>query len=129
MRGDMGGENAGLANLRFVESSMDTPPSNPISNVQEGWLLGSETFFKKIPKLLSKPHYIDQTPRARRLTSLDANLLNTTVASYFKATPASYQSNRFTAPGRDMAAHLLIDARHRRFGSLQLYLDYRNLSQ
>ena len=105
-QGEMGGENAGLAYRRFVESGLETPPSNPLDNALEGWLLGSETFLKKIKKLLNKPQHIDQTPRARRLTSLDANQVIATVAGYFKATPASYQSKRSTAPGRDLAAYL-----------------------
>ena len=49
---------------------------------------------------------MDQTPKARCLTSLDANQVIATVAAYFKATPSTYQSKRSTAPGRDLAAYL-----------------------
>jgi putative transposase len=105
-QGEMGGKDAGLAYRRFVESGLETPPSNPLDNALEGWLLGSETFLKKVKKLMTKPQHIDQTPKARRLTSLDANEVITAVAAYFKASPESYQSKRSTAPGRDLAAYL-----------------------
>ena len=105
-QGEMGGKDSGLAYRRFVESGLETPPSNPLDNALEGWLLGSDTFLKKVKKLISKPQHIDQTPKARRLTSLDANEVITAVAAYFKASPESYQSKRSTAPGRDLAAYL-----------------------
>jgi len=105
-QGEMGGKDSGLAYRRFVESGLETPPSNPLDNALEGWLLGSETFLKKVKKLMTKPQHIDQTPKARRLTSLDANEVITAVAAYFKASPESYQSKRSTAPGRDLAAYL-----------------------
>ena len=105
-QGEMGGKDSGLAYRRFVESGLETPPSNPLDNALEGWLLGSDSFLKKVKKLISKPQHIDQTPKARRLTSLDANEVITAVAAYFKASPESYQSKRSTAPGRDLAAYL-----------------------
>ena len=105
-QGEMGGKDSGLAYRRFVESGLETPPSNPLDNALEGWLLGSDTFLKKVKKLITKPQHIDQTPKARRLTSLDANEVITAVAAYFKASPESYQSKRSTAPGRDLAAYL-----------------------
>jgi putative transposase len=105
-QGEMGGKDSGLAYRRFVESGLETPPSNPLDNALEGWLLGSDTFLKKVKKLMTKPQHIDQTPKARRLTSLDANEVITAVAAYFKASPESYQSKRSTAPGRDLAAYL-----------------------
>ena len=105
-QGEMGGKDSGLAYRRFVESGLETPPSNPLDNALEGWLLGSDTFLKKVKKLISKPQHIDQTPKARRLTSLDANEVITAVAAYFNASPESYQSKRSTAPGRDLAAYL-----------------------
>ncbi len=105
-QGEMGGKDSGLAYRRFVESGLETPPSNPLDNALEGWLLGSDTFLKKVKKLMTKPQHIDQTPKARRLTSLDGNEVITAVAAYFKASPESYQSKRSTAPGRDLAAYL-----------------------
>ena len=105
-QGEMGGKDSGLAYRRFVESGLETPPSNPLDNALEGWLLGSDTFLKKVKKLMTNPQHIDQTPKARRLTSLDANEVITAVAAYFKASPESYQSKRSTAPGRDLAAYL-----------------------
>ena len=105
-QGEMGGKDSGLAYRRFVESGLETPPSNPLDNALEGWLLGSDTFLKKVKKLMTKPQHIDQTPKARRLTSLDANEVITAVAAYFNASPESYQSKRSTAPGRDLAAYL-----------------------
>ena len=105
-QGEMGGKDSGLAYRRFVESGLETPPSNPLDNVLEGWLLGSDTFLKKVKKLMTKPQHIDQTPKARRLTSLDATEVITAVAAYFKTSPESYQSKRSTAPGRDLAAYL-----------------------
>ena len=105
-QGEMGGKDSGLAYRRFVESGLETPPSNPLDNALEGWLLGSDTFLKKVKKLITNPQHIDQTPKARRLTSLDANEVITAVAAYFKASPESYQSKRSTAPGRDLAAYL-----------------------
>lgn len=105
-QGEMGGKDSGLAYRRFVESGLETPPSNPLDNALEGWLLGSDTFLKKVKKLMTKPQHIDQTPKARLLTSLDANEVITAVAAYFKASPESYQSKRSTAPGRDLAAYL-----------------------
>ncbi len=105
-QGEMGGKDSGLAYRRFVESGLETPPSNPLDNALEGWLLGSDTFLKKVKKLITKPQHIDQTPKSRRLTSLDANEVITAVAAYFKASPESYQSKRSTAPGRDLAAYL-----------------------
>ena len=105
-QGEMGGKDSGLAYRRFVESGLETPPSNPLDNALEGWLLGSDTFLKKVKKLITKPQHIDQTPKARRLTSLDANEVITAVAAYFNASPESYQSKRSTAPGRDLAAYL-----------------------
>jgi hypothetical protein len=105
-QGEIGGKDSGLAYRRFVESGLETPPSNPLDNALEGWLLGSDTFLKKVKKLMAKPQHIDQTPKARRLTSLDANEVITAVAAYFNASPESYQSKRSTAPGRDLAAYL-----------------------
>ena len=105
-QGEMGGKDSALAYRRFVESGLETPPDNPLDNALEGWLLGSESFLKKIRTLLTKPQHLDQTPKARRLTSLDANQVIATVAGYFKATQESYQSKRSTAPGRDLAAYL-----------------------
>ena len=55
---------------------------------------------------MTKPQNIDQTPKARRLTSLDANQVIAAVAGYFKATPENYNSKRSTSPGRDLAAYL-----------------------
>ncbi len=72
----------------------------------EGWLLGSDAFLERIKKLVSKPHNIDETPKARRLTSLDANQVIATVAKYFEVSPVNYQSKRSSAPGRDLAAYL-----------------------
>lgn len=105
-QGEMGGKDSGLAYRRFVESGLETPPSNPLDNALEGWLLGSDTFLKKVKKLITNPQHIDQTPKARGLTSLDANEVITAVAAYFKASPESYQSKRSTATGRDLAAYL-----------------------
>lgn len=105
-QGEMGGKNSELAYRRFVESGLETPPSNLLDDALEGWLLGSDTFLQKIKRLLIKPQHVDQTPKARRLTSLDANQVIATVAAYFNASPSSYQSKRSTAPGRDLAAYL-----------------------
>jgi REP element-mobilizing transposase RayT len=105
-QGEMGGKDAGLAYRRFVESGLETPPPNPLANALEGWLLGSENFLKKVKKMLNNPKNIDQTPKVRRLTSLDRNQVIAAVAGYFKTTPASYQTKRSTAPGRDLAAYL-----------------------
>jgi REP element-mobilizing transposase RayT len=91
-QGEMGGKDSGLAYRRFVESGLETPPSNPLDNALEGWLLGSDSFLKKVKKLITKPQHIDQTPKARRLTSLDANEVITAVAAYFKASPESKQA-------------------------------------
>ena len=52
-QGEMGGKDSGLAYRRFVESGLETPPSNPLDNALEGWLLGSDTFLKKVKKLIS----------------------------------------------------------------------------
>ncbi len=105
-QGEMGGKDSGLAYRRFVESGLETPPCNPLDNALDGWLLGSDTFLKRIKELITKPQHIDQTPKARRLTSLDANQVIAAVAGYFMVTPESYQSKRSTAPGRDLAAYL-----------------------
>lgn len=105
-QGEMGGKNAEVAYRRFVESGIENPPTNPIHDALEGWLLGSDAFLEKIKKLLSKPHNIDETPRARRLTSLDANQVIATVAKYFEVSPVNYKSKRSSAPGRDLAAYL-----------------------
>lgn len=105
-QGEMGGKNSELDYRRFVESGVETPPANPLESALGGWLLGSETFLQRIKKLLTKPHHVDETPKARRLTSLDANQVIATVAAYYKASPSSYQSKRSTAAGRDLAAYL-----------------------
>ena len=105
-QGEMGGKNSELAYRRYVESGVETPPSNPLDSALDGWLLGSETFLQKIKKLLTKPHHVDETPKVRRLTSLDAKQVIATVAAYFKTSPSSYQSKRSTAAGRDLAAYL-----------------------
>lgn len=105
-QGEMGGKNAETAYRRFVESGLEAPPTNPIHDALEGWLLGSEDFLQKIKKLMSNPNHLDQSPRARRLTSLDANQVIATVATHFETSPANYQSKRSKAPGRDLAAYL-----------------------
>ena len=105
-QGEMGGKNAEVAYRRFVESGIENPPTNPIHDALEGWLLGSDAFLERIKKLLSKPHNVDETPKARRLTSLDANQVIATVAMYFEVSPVNYQSKRSSAPGRDLAAYL-----------------------
>ena len=105
-QGDMGGKNSELAYRRFVESGLESPPNNPLNDALEGWLLGSDSFLEKIKKLFTKPQHVDQTPKARRPTSLDANHVIATVAAYFKASQSSYQSKRSTSPGRDLAAYV-----------------------
>ena len=95
-----------MAYRRFVESGLESPPSNPLDDALDGWLLGSDAFLQKVKKLFTKPQHVDQTPQARRLTNLDANQVLATVAAYFKASPSSYQSKRSTALGRDLAAYL-----------------------
>ena len=35
----MGGKNSELAYRRFVESGLESPPSNPLDDALEGWLL------------------------------------------------------------------------------------------
>ena len=105
-QGEMGGKNSELAYRRFVESGLETPPSNPLDSALEGWLLGSDGFLQKIKKLLSKPKNLDETPKARWLTSLDAKQVIANVAAYFNVSPSSYQSKRSTVAGRDLAAYL-----------------------
>ena len=105
-QGEMGGKSPELAYRRFVESGVETPPSNPLDSALEGWLLGSESFLQRIKKLLTKPHHLDEIPQARRLMSVDAKQVIATVADFYNTSPASYQSKRSTAVGRDLAAYL-----------------------
>ena len=105
-QGEMGGKNAETAYRRFVESGLPTPPLKPLDSALEGWLLGSEGFLQKIKKLLIEPHHVDETPQARRLTSLEAKVVIAKVAAYFNESPSSYQAKRSSAAGRDLAAYL-----------------------
>ena len=105
-QGEMEGKNSERAYRRFVDSGLESPPSNPLDDALEGWLLGSEAFLQKIKKIFTKPQHIDQTPKARRLTSFDANHVIAIVAAYFNASPSTYRSKRSTALGRDLAAYL-----------------------
>ena len=105
-QGEMGGKNAEMAYRRFVESGLETPPTNPLDDALDGWLLGSEAFIQKIKKLLTTTPHVDELPKARRLTSMGANQVIAVVAAYFKTSPSSYQTKRSTAAGRDLAAFL-----------------------
>ncbi len=105
-QGEMGGKKPELAYRRFVESGQEIPPANPLDDALEGWLLGSDGFLQKIKKLLNRPNHLDETPKARRLTSLDSKQVIASVAVYFSVSPSSYQSKRSAVAGRDLAAYL-----------------------
>ncbi len=101
-----GGKKPELAYRRFAESGQETPPANPRDDALEGWLLGSDGFLQKIKKPLNSPNHLDETPKVRRLTSLDSKQVNASVAVYFNVSPSSYQSKCSAVAGRDLAAYL-----------------------
>jgi len=103
-QGTMGGSNAERAYRKFVESGIEEPPENPLSNALEGWLLGSEAFLKRMKNLFLKPKQIDRVPRARRLSSLSATEVVTIVAEYFGTNVESFQVKRTASLERDIAA-------------------------
>jgi len=54
--------------------------------------------------LLSKPRQIDQVPKARKLSSLNASDVISIVAEYFGTTAESFQTRRTASVERDIAA-------------------------
>jgi len=101
---EMGGSNSERAYRKFVESGIEQPPENPLKAALEGWLLGSEEFLKRMKKLLSKPKQMDQVPKARKLSSLNASDVISIVAEYFGTTAESFQTRRTASVERDIAA-------------------------
>ena len=101
---EMGGSNSERAYRKFVESGIEQPPENPLAAALEGWLLGSEEFLKRMKNLLSKPGQIDQVPKARKLSSLNATEVISIVAKYFGTTVESFQTRRSKSVERDIAA-------------------------
>ena len=101
---EMGGSNSDRAYRSFVESGIEQPPENPLKAAFEGWLLGSEEFLKRMKNLLSKPRQIDQVPKARRLSRLNATDVISIVAEYFGTTVDSFQTRRTASVERDIAA-------------------------
>ncbi len=72
------------------------------------WKVGSSevTAFFRRSRLLNRPNYLDETPKARQLTSLGDKQVIANVAVYFSVSPSSYQSKRSAVAGRDLAAYL-----------------------
>ncbi len=95
-QGEMGSKKPEVAYRRFVESGLESPPTNPLDDALEGWLLGSDGFLQKIKKLINRSHHLDTTPNVRRLTSLNSKQVIANVAAYFNVSPSSYQSKRST---------------------------------
>ena len=91
---------------RFVEDGLENPPANPLNAAREGWVLGGETFFKKIKRLVVSPKHPDEVPAAKRLATLDPLQVITTVAAYYDESPENYARRRSAASGRDLAAYL-----------------------
>jgi len=100
---EMGGSNSERAYRNCVESGIEQPPENPLKSAIEGWLLGSEEFLKRMKNLLSKPRRIDQVPKARKLSSLNATDVISIVAEYFGTTTESFQTRRTASGERDIA--------------------------
>ncbi len=104
--GGQGGADPKRAYRRFVEAGLKDPPANPLEAAWEGWLLGSETFLKKIKRTFSGVSQPDQVPAARRLSSRDPLEVIQAVATHYGVSAESYQQRRSTAAGRDLAAYL-----------------------
>lgn len=103
-QGAMGGSNTGRAYCKFVESGIEEPPVNPLTAALEGWLLGSKSFLERMKRLVSKQKQMDQVPRARSLSSLNATEVISIVAQYFGTSVELFKKRRKVSLERDIAA-------------------------
>ena len=105
-QGESGGSDPERAYRKFVEAGLDQPPANPLLDAWEGWLLGSEEFLKSIKRKFQSPRQPDQVRQARRLGSMEPQVLIQAVAQHYGLDADAYQQRRSTAAGRDLAAYL-----------------------
>jgi len=105
-QGEFGGKDPAGAYRRFVVAGMANPPTNPLLESWEGWLLGSEAFLKQIKTKLTESRHVDQLPQARQLAAVDPTSLIQSVADYFGENVELYRLRRSPAAGRDLAAYL-----------------------
>jgi putative transposase len=104
--GEFGGKDSKRAYRSFVEAGIEQPPENPLKDAWGGWILGSETFRKRVQREFSGISQVDQVPMARRLTALEPEAVIAAVASHYGVPTESYRQRRSSAPGRDLAAYL-----------------------
>jgi hypothetical protein len=105
-QGESGGSDPVRAYRKFVEAGLDQPPANPLLAAWEGWLLGSEKFLKIIKRKFKSPQQPDQVRQARRLGSMEPQVLIQAVAQHYGVDVDAYRERRSTAAGRDLAAYL-----------------------
>ncbi len=62
---------ARVAYKRFVEAGIQNPPSNPLDNVVDGWILGSDSFVERMHATLDDPSLHDEPSVDSHLTRED----------------------------------------------------------
>jgi putative transposase len=103
---ESGGNDPVRAYRKFVEAGLAQPPANPLLAAWEGWLLGSESFLTRIKNKFQNPKQPDQVRHARRLGSMDPQVVIRAVAEHYGVDTQAYRQRRSTAAGRDLAAYL-----------------------
>jgi putative transposase len=91
---------------RFVESAVANPPTNPLGEALEGWLLGSDKFLKQIKRLVTCAGNDGGEQSSKVLHSLNSQEVIAVVANFFNVDPVAYGQKRATVDGRDLAAYL-----------------------
>jgi hypothetical protein len=105
-QGESGGSDPERIDRKFVEAGLDQPLANPLLDVWEGWLLGSEDFLKSIKQKFQSRRQPDQVRQARRLGLMAPQVLIQAIAQHYGVDTNAYQQRRSTATGRDVAAYL-----------------------
>ena len=73
---------------------MEQPLANPLLDAWEGWLLGSEEFLKSIKRKFQSPRQPDQVGQARRLGSMEPEVLIQGVAQHYGVGADAHQQQR-----------------------------------
>lgn len=109
-KGEAGGGDAASAYRRFVESGWKEQSGNPFDRAEQGWILGTAQFVKRIRRLVEAQRSDEQQiPRARRLKRLQTNQVLGAVADFYRVSPDVFQRKHADERSRNVAAWL---ARH-----------------
>jgi putative transposase len=105
-QGEMGGNSAEAAYRGFVEQGLVELPESPFRKATDGWLLGSQPFIDAMRERMKRPHYVDDVPTSRRLSTVATETVLAAVAEYFGVVPTTFQERTRGDECRDVAAWL-----------------------